>query len=374
MPATHEPATPYHRVDVARLERNVRRVADAARTSGVALRPHAKTHKSAEVVRLQLEAGARGITVATVAEAEAFVAAGVDDVFVAYPLWTDDTTGRRLRALVDRARVGIGVDSAEGASALARRCGADVEVLVEVDSGHHRTGVPPEDAGAVAAAAVRSGLTVRGVFTFPGHSYAPGLGAATARDEREALAAAAASLDAAGVEPAVVSGGSTPSLADSLATPGALTELRPGVYVFGDAQQWELGAHRPRRRRPHLPRHGGQPGRWTRRPRRRQQGPRRRPARRGPPAGAAWSTAPTPGWCCSRSTTPSSTGAAATCRPWGRRSTSCPTTAARRSTSPTGSGPTTVTAASSRGRCSRAAPAGDGSTLRPRRETLRNSP
>jgi D-serine deaminase-like pyridoxal phosphate-dependent protein len=245
VPATPEPPTPYHRVDVPRLERNVRRVADAARTSGVSLRPHAKTHKSAEVARLQLAAGARGITVATIAEAEAFVAAGVDDVFVAYPLWTDDAAGQRLRALLERARVSIGTDSAEGVAALAGHCGGDVDVLVEVDSGHHRTGVAPEEAGALARAAVRAGLTVRGVFTFPGHSYGPGLGPGTARDERDALAAAAASLRAAGVEPEVVSGGSTPSLADSLVNPGPVTELRPGVYVFGDAQQWELGAHDP---------------------------------------------------------------------------------------------------------------------------------
>jgi D-serine deaminase-like pyridoxal phosphate-dependent protein len=245
VPATPEPATPYHRVDVARLRHNVRRVAEQARAAGVALRPHAKTHKSAEVARVQLAEGATGITVATVAEAEAFVAAGVDDVFVAYPLWTDASTGARLRGLLDHARIAVGTDSVQGAEALARHCGSDVDVLVEVDSGHHRTGVAPGAAGALAAAAVGCGLGVRGVFTFPGHSYGPALGAVSAHDERTALATAARSLAAAGVEPRVVSGGSTPSLADSLADPGPLTELRPGVYVFGDAQQWELGAHRP---------------------------------------------------------------------------------------------------------------------------------
>jgi D-serine deaminase-like pyridoxal phosphate-dependent protein len=95
----------------------------------------------------------------------------------------------------------------------------------------------------VAAAAVRTGLRVRGVFTFPGHSYAPEALATAAADESKGLREAAGSLRAAGVEPRVVSGGSTPSLAHSDLT--ALTELRPGVYVFGDAQQWELGATTP---------------------------------------------------------------------------------------------------------------------------------
>jgi D-serine deaminase-like pyridoxal phosphate-dependent protein len=83
------------------------------------------------------------------------------------------------------------------------------------------------------------------VFTFPGHSYAPDATTSAAADEAAALTAAAASLRAAGVEPRVVSGGSTPSLA--AADADVLTELRPGVYVFGDAQQWELGTTTPDR-------------------------------------------------------------------------------------------------------------------------------
>jgi D-serine deaminase-like pyridoxal phosphate-dependent protein len=80
---------------------------------------------------------------------------------------------------------------------------------------------------------------VAGVFTFPGHSYAPGAAAPVATDEALALRQAAESLRAHGVEPDVVSGGSTPTAAE--AHEDVLTELRPGVYVFGDAQQWELG-------------------------------------------------------------------------------------------------------------------------------------
>ena len=134
------------------------------------------------------------------------------------------------------------MDSVEGARALAAHA-PGTSVLVEVDSGHHRSGVAPDDAGALAEVAQHTGLDVRGVFTFPGHSYSPGVSADVAGQESAALRAAATSLSQHGIEPVVVSGGSTPSIADMDA--GVLTELRPGVYVFGDAQQWELGTTQP---------------------------------------------------------------------------------------------------------------------------------
>jgi len=237
------PPTPYLRVDLARLRRNVRRAADRATRARVALRPHVKTHKSIEIARLQLSSGAVGITVATIAEAELFARLGCTDVFIAFPLWVDDRAARRLRDLAGAAAVAIGVDSVAGAANAGRLLGGSgVEVLVEVDSGQHRSGARPADAGAVALAAQRSGVPVRGVFTFPGHSYAPDALVSSARDESAALAEARDAVTALGIEVRVVSGGSTPSLA--AADTDVLTEVRPGVYVFGDAQQWELGAMR----------------------------------------------------------------------------------------------------------------------------------
>ncbi|WP_241384992.1 alanine racemase [Rhodococcus sp. CH91] len=230
--------TPALLVDRDILDRNIARMAESARARGMSLRPHAKTHKCLEIARRQLDAGARGLTVATVAEAEVFAEAGVDDLFVAYPLWVDAARGARLRALAARVRLTVGIDSGTGARNLVEHAGTGIGVLVEVDSGHHRTGVPPEQAGAVAAAAHEAGLDMLGVFTFPGHSYAPGAPAGAARDESDALAAAAASVRATGIEPSVVSGGSSPTAL--LEVPTVTTELRPGVYVFGDAQQLEL--------------------------------------------------------------------------------------------------------------------------------------
>ncbi|MGA2208835.1 MAG: alanine racemase [Acidimicrobiales bacterium] len=234
-------STPCVVVDRDILERNIAAMSGAAVAGGWALRPHAKTHKCLEIARRQLDAGAVGITVATVAEAEVFVEAGCTDVFIAYPLWVDRPRGARLSALLERSSLRVGVDSAAGAEALARHTTADgmLEVLVEIDSGHHRTGVPPDEAGAVAAASVAAGLRVDGVFTFPGHAYGPGLAGPAAADEAAALDRAAGSLRAAGISAEVLSGGSTPTAA--VTAPGTLTELRPGVYVFGDAQQLELG-------------------------------------------------------------------------------------------------------------------------------------
>lgn len=234
-------ATPALVLDEAVLDRNIAATAASAGERGLALRPHAKTHKSIEIARRQLAAGAVGLTVATVSEAEVFAAGGVDDLFIAYPLWLDDERAERLRALLATARVRVGVDSAVSAERLASavRDRSALDVVIEIDSGHHRSGVLPAEAGGVAAAAAAAGLDVAGVFTFPGHSYAAGARATAARDEAEALAAAVDSLARTGVEARVVSGGSTPSAA--FADAGVLTELRPGVSALGDAQQWEIG-------------------------------------------------------------------------------------------------------------------------------------
>ena len=240
--------TPSLVVDLDVLEENVQDMARRGRELGITLRPHAKTHKSPDLARLQLDAGAGGLSVATVSEAEVFARAGFTDLFIAYPLWVDPEKGRRLRALAQTATLTVGVDSPEGARALAAQLGEDrdrVQVLLEVDSGHHRSGVEPESVAAVADGALHAGLTVAGAFTFPGHAYAPGVRDQVAAEEAATLAAAAHELEAVGVPSPVVSGGSTPT-AGAVAA-GSMTEMRPGVYVFGDAQQWELGATSPER-------------------------------------------------------------------------------------------------------------------------------
>ncbi len=230
--------TPAVVVDRDVLERNVARMAEAVRARGFELRPHAKTHKLPEVAELQLAAGAAGLTVATIGEAEVFVERGARDVFLAYPLWLTPAKAARLLAVRERARVVVGLDSAESAANTGRLV-PGLEVLVEVDSGHHRSGVAPQAVVDVAEAARQAGLVVVGAFTFPGHSYGPDAAAPAAHGERDALVTAGYLLRTAGFDVRVLSGGSTPSVAATEA--GGATEVRPGVYVFGDAQQWELG-------------------------------------------------------------------------------------------------------------------------------------
>jgi D-serine deaminase-like pyridoxal phosphate-dependent protein len=236
--------TPALVVDLDRMDAAIARMADAMSERGVALRPHAKTHKSIEVGRRQVGAGAVGLTVGTVGEAEVFADGGLDDLFIAYPMVPAGPKAERLREVARRARLRVGIDSVVGAHAVADALGDDrgrVSVLVEIDCGGRRTGVAPSDAGPVAAAATHLALDVIGVFTHGGHGYqGPDARAAAAEDEVRGLTDAAGSLRAAGVEPSVVSAGSTPTAFDSAR--GAVTEERPGTYVFGDRQQVALGS------------------------------------------------------------------------------------------------------------------------------------
>jgi D-serine deaminase-like pyridoxal phosphate-dependent protein len=239
--------TPALVVDLDRMDAAIARMATTMAERGVVLRPHAKTHKSIEVGRRQLAAGADGLTVGTIGEAEVFADGDIEDLFIAYPLVPLGPKAARLRDLAARCRLRVGVDSAIGVRAVADALGPErglVRLLVEIDSGGRRSGVAPPDAGGVARVAADIGLTVVGVFTHGGHGYAgPDARLAAADDEVRSLTEAAASLRSAGIEPLVVSAGSTPTAVDSAR--GAVTEERPGTYVFGDRQQVYLGSIAP---------------------------------------------------------------------------------------------------------------------------------
>jgi D-serine deaminase-like pyridoxal phosphate-dependent protein len=238
--------TPTLVIDESVLDANIAHMADFTARAGLALRPHVKTHKSIEIARRQIAAGAIGITVATLSEALIFSEAGCTNILIAYPVWLDESKAALLGRVLNRSVVLLGVDSIEGAVQIADTGLAQtgrLAVLIEIDSGHHRSGVQPDDAGALAMAVRDVGVDVAGVFTFPGHSYSPETRQSAARDEYEALSTAVASLADEGIVARIVSGGSTPSL--EFAEPSVLTEVRPGVYVFGDAQQWELGTVQP---------------------------------------------------------------------------------------------------------------------------------
>ncbi len=236
--------TPVAVRDDDAMERNLRRMASLAVEAGVRLRPHAKTHKSPEVARRQLEQGASGLTVATLQEAEVFAAAGVRDLVVAHP-----PVGRaklaRLAHLAARVeRLAVALDDTE----LAEAVPAGVEILWEVDSGLHRIGTP---LGEQTVAAVHKLVTAigaerfRGLLTHGGHAYRAKDQAerrAAAADESEGLVATAGLLRAAGIEVREVSVGSTPTAGFAPEFIG-ISEIRPGSYVYGDAGQVTLGSH-----------------------------------------------------------------------------------------------------------------------------------
>lgn len=254
-------ATPALLVDRARLAANLDTMQARADAAGVRLRPHAKTHKTVEIARLQMARGAVGLTVATAGEAEAFARAGFDNLRVATPLGA--VNAARVAALAARGtRVSCTVDTERGAHLLSdalAAAGAEADVLVEIDTGHGRCGVPwndPEVVALAAHAASLPGLRLAGVLTHGGHAYAGPSDAESAddarrramRDERDRALHAASRLGAAGLlDPATaeVSVGSTPTAtAFEPATVDGfrVTEWRPGTYVFFDAEQVALGS------------------------------------------------------------------------------------------------------------------------------------
>jgi D-serine deaminase-like pyridoxal phosphate-dependent protein len=235
--------TPALLLDLDVLERNLDRMAERARALGVALRPHAKTHKCLEVGRMQLARGARGITVATLPEAQAFADGGFADITWAFPL----VAGRldEVVALARRITFRVTLDAAEALDALgsAARAGAvEVHAWLEVDSGHHRSGVDPHAAASVALArrlAAERGVVFDGLLTHAGHSYharTRAERAAIAEGERASMVAFAGMLAGEGVMVPAISVGSTPAMSAVERLDG-VSEVRPGNYAFYDFMQ-----------------------------------------------------------------------------------------------------------------------------------------
>lgn len=240
--------TPCVLVDRSRVERNIERMQAAATAGGKRLRPHAKTHKSVDLAQLQIARGAVGICCAKLGEAEVFADAGIEDIRLPYPL--NPVNAPRLLALLDRTHLSFIVDHADVARAWSeamRSAGRDVDVLVKVDVGLHRCGIDPAADGAaefVARVAALPGLRFRGLLSHAGHAYG-----AASREELAAIARAeAAALDdlahrvrALGVAVDEISVGATPTARFSAQEP-ALTELRPGNYIYFDRMQVALGS------------------------------------------------------------------------------------------------------------------------------------
>ena len=230
--------TPALVLEIDRLRDNIGSMARAMSIRNVALRPHAKTHKSTDIAAMQIAEGATGLTVATLGEAENFAEAGFDDLFIAYPLWASDATAGRIASLSQVSRLRVGVESEASAVALAR-ASKSLEVVLELDSGLQRTGVKPDEVVMLARQCSDLGLRIAGVFTHGGHGYAsPQSTSLAAADEARCISDAVELLARDGFDVEVASAGSTPTALASAT--GAVNEERPGIYVFYDRQQLAL--------------------------------------------------------------------------------------------------------------------------------------
>lgn len=241
------PQTPCLIIDSVRMRRNIRAMADLAARTGVALRPHAKTHKMPHVAKLQMEAGAIGVTVAKVSEAEVMARHGISDIFIAFPLVSVAKIERAIR-LAGRIALTLGVDSARGAmllSEMAVKHGATLKVRLEIDTGLRRTGVPYDEALELAGL-VRNvpSLHFSGIYTCRGALLNGKMTLDVDRageEEGRLMAGLADKMRTAGIPIVDVSVGSTPTAASAAAVRG-VTEIRPGTYVFHDRMQARLGA------------------------------------------------------------------------------------------------------------------------------------
>lgn len=244
--------TPYVYIDLKKLQKNIDAMAALAAKNGVKLRPHVKAHKLPQIARLQMEAGASGVTVAKLGEAEVMFANGITDILVAYPLVGEEKLARARKLIRQGCKLSLMVDSLGGAqqiSQLALPGGTDV--LVKVDSGLKRCGLTPGPQLEDFVLKLRQlpGLNLRGIMTHAGHVYActdasavPAIG----RAEGELMAAAATALRKLGVSIPEVSIGATPTVFWGAQVKG-VTEIRPGNYVFYDAVQVALGIVKPER-------------------------------------------------------------------------------------------------------------------------------
>jgi D-serine deaminase-like pyridoxal phosphate-dependent protein len=241
--------TPALVLDINRARRNAERMSGRVRSLGARLRPHVKTHKCAEVARLQTETAEAALTVSTLAEARFFAERGFTDLTYAVPVEPG-----KFAAACDLARRGVGLalitddtEVPEPLDAAARQAGVTLDLFLKVDCGYHRCGVEPHTAEAreiPRRIADARNLRFAGILTHAGHSYHARTREellSLARRERGVMTEFAQELRADGVEVPIVSVGSTPtmSVVDHLA---GVDEARPGNYIFYDAFQATLGS------------------------------------------------------------------------------------------------------------------------------------
>lgn len=236
--------TPSLLIDEDIMIENLKAMQAKADYLGVALRPHTKTHKMPYIAKLQLQYGAKGITVAKTGEAEVMADAGIKDIFIANEI-VGEMKWKRLAALSKRIKISFGADSAEairGIEKVFATENATAVIRVEVETGEKRSGVTCDEQFTAILQALKEcpHVELEGVFSHEGHAY----GAPTVAACREIFVKGqeitlhfANMAKEAGFPIRVVSIGSTPSLMHNDAVLPGITEIRPGTYVLMDVGQ-----------------------------------------------------------------------------------------------------------------------------------------
>ena len=238
--------TPALLLDLDRVEANIEQMAAKTERLGVALRPHLKTHKCAEVAGLQVARSKAGATVATLEEGRYFAAHGIDDLTWAFPVVLSRLD--EVRDLASKSRLRLVIDSRAALDAVTA-LGVPLNVWLKVDCGYHRAGVDPtgeEAVGLAGALASAPELTFDGILSHSGHAYdasSPEIARRVADSERDVMVACAERLRDAGIEVPAISIGSTPAMM-AVTTLEGIDEVRPGNYVFFDYTQVQLGSCR----------------------------------------------------------------------------------------------------------------------------------
>jgi D-serine deaminase-like pyridoxal phosphate-dependent protein len=232
--------TPAAVLDLDAFDANVARMAERARAADVALRPHAKSHKSAALARRQMMAGAVGVCCAKLAEAEALAAAGVGSILVTSPIAGAAQAARAARLAEQIPDFRIVVDHADGAAELGHAASVPIQVLIDVDVGLGRTGVgsPAQAAEVARAVLAQPNLKLIGVQGYGGawqHMEGANARAAAVADGMKRLTGAIAAIREAGGDVRVITGGGTGTFAADAAQ-GVLNEVQPGSYAFMDRQ------------------------------------------------------------------------------------------------------------------------------------------
>jgi len=230
--------TPALVIDLDAMERNLAAMAAFARKHGIRLRPHAKMHKSGAIAQLQMQAGAVGVCVQNVGEAEALAAAAVADIYISNEVIAPAKLAR-VAALAGRVKLAIAVDSSLGIDRLAaalKAAGTSLDVFVEIDVGQGRCGVAPTAAGALAHQVVSHGLRFAGLQAYHGraqHLRTVAERGAAIRHAVTLVRAAQASITSAGMQCPLVTGAGSGSFAFEAAS-GVYGELQCGSYLFTD--------------------------------------------------------------------------------------------------------------------------------------------